>query len=258
MSQACCTIIGDNSTSPEWNYQPVVSDHEESDSSDDEPEHWEEDLESDFEGSMSVCHGENQCNPASESPAVDKLVHLTMLFILLWGCRYGVSTNGLNHLIQYLHHFLVSLGMHTPFVIANVLAYFPTTLHMIKKRLGLHQDRFTKFVICPSCHSLYTFEQCYTTNPVTKVRTPKRCCYVEFPNHTQLSRRKPCDHALLREVILLNNRRALYPKKVYCYKSVSDSLSEILGREGVLDMCEEWRNRQVLADYLGDVFDGRV
>ena len=52
----------------------------------------------------------------------EKLVRLTVLFILLWGCRYGVSSNGIDHLIQYLQFF--GLTWSTQFVLANVLAYF--------------------------------------------------------------------------------------------------------------------------------------
>ena len=56
------------------------------------------------------CHVESvkECTASTGSEsAVEKLVRLTVLFILLWGCRYGVSSNGIDHLIQYLHHFLV-------------------------------------------------------------------------------------------------------------------------------------------------------
>lgn len=211
----------------------------------------------DFQECQVECEEDSAATVSSES-AVQKLVRLAMLFILLWGCRYGVSANGLDHLIKYLHQFLVSLGLHTPFVLANVIAYFPTTLYMVKKQLGLNQDRFTKFVICPACHSLYTFKQCYIINPVTKAHELKPCSYAEFPNHPQQSRRKPCGHALLREVILKNNTKALYPLKVYCYKSLMESISEILGRDRVLDMCEKWRSRKVPEGYLGDVYDGRV
>ena len=143
-------------------------------------------------------------------------------------------------------------------MLANVLAYFPTTLHMAKKKLDLNRDQFTKFVICPVCESLYTFKQCYTTNPVTKAKTPKLCSHVEYPNHLQISRRNPCGHALLREVILKDGKKALYPLKVYCYKSLLDSIPEILGREGMLDKCEEWRCRKVPEGYLGDMYDGLV
>ena len=226
--------------------------------SEDEPEYWdldEEDLEDDFQETL-IC-SQGLPSTASES-AINQLVHVTVLFILLWSCHYRISANAVDHLVRYLHHFLSQLSPYTPFLIANILAYFPTTLHMLRKRYGLHQDHFTKFTICTACDSLYLFEDCYTTNPITKVRTPKLCSHVEFPNHPHRSRRNPCGNPLLKEVVLKNGSKALYPKKVYCYRSIKDGLKDIMSRTGIFDSCEEWRCRNVPEGYLGDVYDGKV
>lgn len=45
---------------------------------------------------------------------------------------------------------------------------------------------------------------------------------------------------------------------MYCYRSLKNSLLDILTREGVLDLCEQWRHRQVPSGCLGDVHDGRI
>lgn len=134
-------------------------------SDDDELEYWdlnEEEVamdteETDFSSRQNVPTNTGEL-------AMQRVVHLTLLFLLLWASHHGVSANALNHLIQYLHHFLASLGPYIPFAIANILSGFPTTLYRVRKRFGLHQDKFTKFTVCPSCHSLYKFENCYTTS----------------------------------------------------------------------------------------------
>lgn len=107
--------------------------HERLVDSEDELEYWdvtEEELAMDFEESP-ICAQEGTATASYSELAIKNLVHLTLLFILLWGCHYGISANALDHLIRYLHHFLASLGPYTPFAIANVLAYFPTTLYLV-------------------------------------------------------------------------------------------------------------------------------
>ena len=107
----------------------VVAEEESSDTSSvGEPEFWEgvtdEEIDEDFDG-FSV--GSQEEATGSEL-AVKKLVHLTLLFILLWATHYGVSSNAIAHLIQYMHRFFASLS---PFVIANILSYFPPTLYKV-------------------------------------------------------------------------------------------------------------------------------
>ena len=45
---------------------------------------------------------------------------------------------------------------------------------------------------------------------------------------------------------------------MYCYKSVIDSLQEMLLRPDFFISCEEWRKRKVKPDLFCDVFDGMV
>ena len=46
--------------------------------------------------------------------------------------------------------------------------------------------------------------------------------------------------------------------KVYSYKSVKESLYDILSRPGILDKCEEWRARNVPVGSMFDACDGKV
>jgi len=63
--------------------------------------------------------------------------------------------------------------------IAALLAVFPSSLYMLKKKLNLSKDPFEKYMICPSCCSLYTFEECLDTDHSGQT-TPKPCNYVAF------------------------------------------------------------------------------
>ena len=65
------------------------------------------------------------------------------------------------------------------------------------------------------------------------------------------------DYPLLKQVKLAR-KLVLKPTKIYCYKSITDSLREMLARPGIVEMCEEWRDRHKVHDIYADVFDGKV
>ena len=49
----------------------------------------------------------------------------------------------------------------------------------------------------------------------------------------------------------------MYPFKVFPYKSIRQSLSELLLRPGFVDLCQHWKFRAVSME-LEDVYDGQV
>ena len=124
--------------------------------------------------------------------------------------------------------------------------------------VGLHKDCFQKFVVCPKCHSLYNYDSAYET--VGGKRLSKKCSYVEFPNHRHRAHRKPCNEVLLKEVKLQDGKLKLYPKKVYCYNSVIETLKLFLQRPGFSSQCELWREREStsIRNLLSDVIHGTV
>ena len=52
----------------------------------------------------------------------------------------------------------------------------------------------------------------------------------------------------------------MYPKQVYCFKKVTDSLKDLMNKPNFMENCEKWRNRptQLLHNVLGDCFEVRV
>lgn len=101
-------------------------------------------------------------------------------------------------------------------------ASFPSSLYMLKKYFGLHKDCFQKFVVCPKCNSLYNYDSAY--EKVGGRRLSRKYSFVEFPNHRQRAHRKSCNEILLKEVKLQDGKLKLYPKKVYCYNSIIETL----------------------------------
>lgn len=51
---------------------------------------------------------------------------------------------------------------------------------------------------------------------------------------------------------------SLYPRQMYCYKSVVESLKELIIRPGFIEKCEAWRSRNIASSTLGDIYDGQV
>ena len=83
-----------------------------------------------------------------------------LLYVVIWGATYNVSANALQSLISFLYYVFDHLGLYAPFV-AALAALFPTSLHLAQKYFKLEKDIFIKYVVFPSCHSLYLYEACF-------------------------------------------------------------------------------------------------
>lgn len=129
-------------------------------------------------------------------------------------------------------------------------------MHGVKKLCGNMADKFEKYVVCPRCHSIYLYADCFTIVGGRKV--PKNCPHIAYPKHSQSSRRKACNETLLSEVTLANGTKRYYPRKVYCYMPLISSLSSLLEKEGIVEACEHWRLRSIPSGVYGDIYDGRV
>ena len=179
-----------------------------------------------------------------------------LLYLLIWASKYSVSASAMHSLISFLHYVFTYLGEYAPFIRA-LAALFPTSLYIAQKYFKLEKDNFTKYVVCPACHSNYLYENCFYKTSNGK-DVPKTCSYVAFPQHPVKSKRQQCGHNLLRKVVLQNGDIKYYPLKVYCYSSIVNSLKIILSRPGMETLCDHWKSRVVPQNTLGDIYDGSV
>lgn len=183
------------------------------------------------------------------------IIQWTMIFLCMWSSFCALSDNALDILLAFLEAVFASMGTLFP-VLASFAVLFPKSLHLLRKQLGMDQDKFIKYVVCPKCHSLYMFDDCYDT--VRGKRVSKKCSYVQYPHHRQHFRRTKCNEPLLKEVSLKSGETKLYPIKVYCYNSVIYSLRHFLQRPGFAAKCELWRGRDIPNGFLADIFDGKI
>ena len=133
----------------------------------------------------------------------------------------------------------------------------PTNVPSGKKALGTNVDNFEKFVCCPSCSAIYDMKDCLEKLLNGKAIS-KTCPFVRFLLHPQRQHRKPCATTLLKTVKTFAGTTALYPRMLYCYKSIIDSLQAMLVRPDFLRSCEKWRNRSVQEGVLEDIYDGLI
>ena len=118
----------------------------------------------------------------------------------------------------------------------------PTTIETVKENLGLKDDDFLKFAVCPKCYSLYTLSD------VTSGGTP-RCTFVQWPRHTQAQRRTKCNG------LLLKNGN---PKRIFAYRPIQNYLKYLVKKPKFLAMCNQWRNELNDNEYYSDIYDGNL
>ena len=169
------------------------------------------------------------------------VVKFLALMIAKWSYRYNITASALSALLKLLKLFLLALCTFSSFA-KSLLSIFPSTVFTLKSFLSVRENDFVKYVVCPSCHSLYKYDICFET--IGGTRQPKACSFIAFPNHPHTSRRQMCGTRLLAEVTLKSGSKHFYPRKYYCYKPTSDTLSAFAKRDGFMKSCELWRLRK--------------
>lgn len=207
-------------------------------------------------------------NPASSSPEVfplvdevpaDGRIHAALQwlvrFLVAWQSQVGLSDRALQMLFTFLSSFFHVLGLILPASV-TLAHFFPKSVHAAKKSLHLDQDSFMKYVVCPRCHSLYDFDECFEHSGNRRI--PRNCSHISHPNHPQRHHRRPCGAELVDAVTLKDGSRHYKPKKIYVYNKISHTLRRFVKRPGFEDLCEAWRSRQIPVGHLADVYDGTV
>lgn len=190
------------------------------------------------------------------------LVKWICLFLLFWTAQFQISDNALELMLRFFNTLFTVCQRYSSWF-GGVVMFLPTSVYFLRKRLGLGLDRFTKYVVCPNCHSLYNFSDCFST--LGSRRTPRKCSHRPFPNHKTRRFRATCGELnggyLLKEVTLKDGKIKLYPHKVYSYKSILDTLKTFVSRKDFWFKCNSWkvgRDFRSASDILADVFDGKV
>jgi len=125
----------------------------------------------------------NQPQPAAINlEPVPDVITIYMIFLASWQFAFDISNRAMNLLIKFFYKFMSLLAK----FIANDRLHqlrdqFPSSHSQIYKLLGLSDDAFIEFVICPNCYLLYHYDDCVET--FLGHEQSKKCVFVNFPDH---------------------------------------------------------------------------
>ena len=162
---------------------------------------------------------------------------ILLYFLLVWKSFYA--------LLFVLYNVLNFLGISDIFKKCFGFA-FPKTMYMLRKFMKLDRNDFERYVVCQTCYKLFTMEECKVGTEVCDNRRFKKGKFA-----------KACGTDLGYHALLKDGSRAFFPHKVYCYKSVINSLKTILNKPQS-EQDEQWRQRKIAKTEMGNVFDGNI
>jgi hypothetical protein len=221
-------------------------------------ESWEEVPEEDIQQDLQF--DERKTHPANDNlvgtEGCQVVMHWVLLFLSVWTATFNIPVTALSALLRFLDNFIHSCSLLCP-KLAALHQLFPKTIHLFDKATLSSHANFKKTVVCPKCHSLYDFEDCVKVDIRGKKKSAV-CGFVRYPNHPHRKQREKCGTTLLKEVTLKDGKIRLYPRKIYCYKSIRESLIYMLQQPGFSEKCEHWRKRHHIPGTYRDVYDGRV
>ena len=209
-----------------------------------------------IEDQLEASSSEDNESDDSSSSEISVYFMSLLAILVLWQFSFKISNAALTALLKILKQFFLYIGhVFELKPIHRIGDCIPLTLSTVYRNLSLKKYDFNTFVVCPSCHSIYDYSKCFEVKFGRK--ESKKCSHVFHPNHPHISHRKPCDTTLLKTV---RRKRSydLEPFKVYCYKSLRQSIEQLVKRKGFIDKCEKWRSREVPDGYLCDIYDGAV
>ena len=173
-------------------------------------------------------------------------------FLYLWKCINVISDNALNTLISFLYNLFQLMSLQDK-VLAAALHVIPTSVYMLCKFLIIDRDCFERYIVCPACTKIYKNEDCFIDGSTV----PRLLKCNNILRQTK-RRTEYCNQLMFRKVVLKGGDEAFYPLKTFCYRSLIDSLENILRRPGYEELCEHWRNREQVIWHAYDIYDGNI
>ena len=140
----------------------------------------------------------------------------------------------------------------------SICEVFPENLDKARKMNYINRERFEKYVTCQKCCCTYPSEVCLSKGGNRGIANIVKCSFVRFPQHQQQRMRTPCQFPLVKAIKTAIGTRVLQPIKVFCYKSIIESIGELVQRPGMLDLLNHWKSRTIPNGDMADVYDGLV
>ena len=131
----------------------------------------------------------------SEDNGAGGLVKLYTFFLLMFQSLFRVSDTAINVLFAL---FFSTIVRSMPKVSQSFVASLPLTKSVACCN-GKSIRAITKYVCCPSCHSIYDWNDCIVSNADGQL-VSKLYSFRRFPNHTQRRHHNECGQCLMKTV----------------------------------------------------------
>ena len=189
---------------------------------------------------------------APEDQESKAVVWWIISFVSLFQTLHCISDRAISWLLLFLCALMKYLKSFSP-RIEQICASLPSSIYLrdkfVRAACGTDPTDFQKYVVCPSCHSLYNYENCY--------QRVGSHIHIKMCNNSKYSKR--CNTLLLKKIVSKSKTVKVYPIKIYCYCSLITTLQHFLLRPGFADLCESTRDLvSMTVDTLNDIYNGQI
>ena len=88
-----------------------------------------------------------------------------VIFLSLWQTMFCIPANAINVLLKFIHVFLTAIAnCYSNNSVKAIAESLPRSLFAFQKYVNIEQVNIVKYVVCPSCYSLYKLEECFQVN----------------------------------------------------------------------------------------------
>lgn len=212
---------------------------------------------SDSDVSSSSMDFDDQANSYSLSndTAFKNYITLTLFtFLTLWESVFKIPNSAMLFLLKFLNSLFLSIFK---FLKPEMGSFsIPTTIHSMWRRVRYSRNPYTKYATCSECFKNFPLEKC-----VIKIEGKlysKTCDNIPFPQHPVMAFRTICGNVLVNIKPTTSGKNIITPKKLFCYKSIKETISAFVMRKNFEKDCNAWKTRSFDKQYLTDVYDGKV
>ena len=182
----------------------------------------------------------------------DALINsLLCRLIFMWQVLHGLSERVMEGLLCIISGILINIAESYP-VLADISQAFPSSLYRFRKLIGINRDHFQKFIMCPKCAKLYSYDE--INGPTRIVKCTNSWLVRALPNREL----KRCSTNLVKEVHTADNKLRIHPLKTFCYNNIISVLQSMIKRPHFLKKCNDWQNRISPSGIMTDVYDGLI
>ena len=200
------------------------------------------------------CFGDNEIEnvnedeeePSSNDESEKKAMKLYVFFLLLFQTLFRCSDTAISILLKLLLKFVRILGL--LFSCEQLMLFaakLPTSVKNARSVAGNTRGNFQKFACCRKCFSIYEW------NPSTEPLTLTCILMLNFLIISNFT---------IGNIVVktLTGKEIYRPLSVFCYRSIIQSLQELLLRPNFITQCAAWRKRDIPQGVYCDVYDGKI